>query len=188
MLTVAATGRAWPKYRRTQELFNEQNHLPTFYKAQALPMLTLSLLHWHTACLITPRRKGFRTQQGVILVPVGPRRPGHLDTRSILLGVGERAAGRGQNHLQPSALLSPVGPSLVGNERWPPQPRFRVKEKIKGLRKHQVLSYDSIRQLFQNILDLVFIVEHTYQGKVLHTQLQIIFGKKAVKKIKLQLL
>lgn len=53
----------------------------------------------------------------------------------------------------------------------------------------QVLSYNSIGQLFQNILDLVFIVEHTYQGKVLHTQLQIIFGKKAVKKkIKLQLL
>lgn len=80
--------------------------------------------------------------------------------------------------------------SLVGNELWPPQPRFKVKKKIRGLRKHQrqILSYNSIRQLFQNILDLVFIVEHTYQGKVLHTQLQIIFGKKAVKKIKLQLL
>lgn len=80
--------------------------------------------------------------------------------------------------------------SLVGNELWPPQPGFKVKKKIRGLRKHQrqILSYNSIRQLFQNILDLVFIVEHTYQGKVLHTQLQIIFGKKAVKKIKLQLL
>lgn len=42
---------------------------------------------------------------------------------------------------------------------------------MKGLRKHQgqALSYDNIRQLFQNILDLVFIVEHTYQGKVLRT-------------------
>lgn len=49
--------------------------------------------------------------------------------------------------------------------------RSEFKEQIKGLRKHQrqALSYDNIRQVFQNILDLVFIVEHTYQGKVLHT-------------------
>lgn len=77
----------------------------------------------------------------------------------------------------------------MGNELCLPNPCSKFK-KVKGLRKHQrqALSYNNIRQLFQNILDLVFIVEHTYQGKVLHTQLQIIFGKKAVKKIKLQLL
>lgn len=36
----------------------------------------------------------------------------------------------------------------------------------------------------QNILDLVFTVDHTYQDMVKHTQLQIIFlgGKKAMKK------
>lgn len=62
------------------------------------------------------------------------------------------------------------------------QPVWSLKRK--RLRKHQrqTLSYDSIRQLFQNILDLVFIVEHMYEGKVLHTQLQIILWGKAVKK------
>jgi len=33
-------------------------------------------------------------------------------------------------------------------------------------------------------LDLFFIVEHTSHGEVLHIQLQIIFGKKAIKKTK----
>lgn len=34
---------------------------------------------------------------------------------------------------------------------------------------------------FLKKFDLVFSVEHTGQGKVLHTQLQVIFGEKAVK-------
>lgn len=77
-------------------------------------------------------------------------------------------------------LWGPGGPCTLL-----PQTLFKVN-KIKGLRRHQrqAFSYDSIRQLFQNILDLVFIVEHTYQGKVLHTQLQIIFWEKSCKKNK----
>lgn len=182
--------RAWPEHSRNSRIcLTSKTTCLSFTKARlSLPLFTLSLLHWHTPYLITPRGKGFKIQQGMILAPAGPRHPGHLDTWSILLGVGESTVSRGQVHHRPSALLSPVR-TWMGKGLWPPQPGFRVK-KIRGLRKHQrqILSFNSIRQLFQNILDLVFIVEHTYQGKVLHTQLQIIFGKKAVRKINLQLL
>lgn len=107
---------------------------------------------------------------------------------SILLGVGEKAEGKSTFSSQPYVRdwSSPLEPWCAINSAHH-QPHSEFKEKIKGLRKHQkqALFYDSIRQLFQNILDLVFIVKHTYQGKVLHTQLQIILGKKkAVKKKK----
>lgn len=96
-------------------MLNEQNHLPIFYKGQALPAFAHpvppSLVHSlydHT------RGKGFKIQQGMILAPAGPRHPRHLDTWSILLGVGESTAGRGRVHLRPSALLPPMRTS-VGN-------------------------------------------------------------------------
>lgn len=107
--------------------------------------------------------------------------------KSILLGVGEKAEGKSSFSPQPCQRLVVSSGALLGNELCPPPtPCSEFKEKITGLRKHQrqALFYDSIRQLFQNILDLVFIVEHTYQGKVLHTQLQIILGGKSCKKKK----
>ena len=66
----------------------------------------------------------------------------------------------------------------MGNGLCPPTP-FRVSGQNKGIKEErQILSYNSIRQLFQNILDLVFIVEHTYQGKVLHIHYKSFLGKK----------
>ena len=54
------------------------------------------------------------------------------------------------------------------------------------LGKNAVISLGLELCLFQHlkILDLVFIVEHTYQGKVLHTQLQSILGEKKLLKKK----
>lgn len=46
---------------------------------------------------------------------------------------------------------------------------LRSKSREEGGTKGKPSLTINIRQLFQNILDLVFIVEHTYQGKVLHT-------------------
>lgn len=149
----------------------------------------LPLLHRHMASLITPRKGGSQNSAGFdpgSCGPTAPWAPGHVVyMKSILLGVGEKAEGKSSFSPQPCRRLVVSSEPLVGNELCPPPtPCSEFKEKIKGLRKHQrqALFYDSIRQLFQNILDLVFIVEHTYQGKVLHTQLQIILEGKSCKK------
>ena len=150
----------------------------------------LFLLHWPAASLITPKDRHLQlSRAGSRLLLVHGAHNEHPDTwvtKSILTAVRERQWASRSSALGQQLLTS--SGVLVGNGLCRPTP-FRVSGQNKGIKEErQILSYNSIRQLFQNILDLVFIVEHTYQGKVLHTQLQIIFGKKAVKKIQLQLL
>ena len=156
----------------------------------SLPLLMLFLLHWPAVSLITPKDRHLQlSSAGCWLLWAHGAHDRHLDTwvtKSILTAIRERQ-WVSQSSALGQQLLTSSG-ALVGKGFCPPTP-FRVSGQNKGIKEErQILSYNNIRQLFQNILDLVFIVEHTYQGKVLHTQLQIIFGKKAVKKIKLQLL
>lgn len=103
--------------------------------------------------------------------PCGPAR-GHAVCEIHAPGVREKAAGRRQAHLQPSACVSDW--SLRSPSGQCPLPTLnplslRSKSREVGGTKGKPSLTINIRQLFQNILDLVFIVEHTYQGKVLHT-------------------
>lgn len=99
----------------------------------------------------------------------------HADTRFVksMLPEHERrqqAGGRPTFSPQPCvsdwSLRSPSGQCALPT----PNPlSLRSKSREEGGTKGKPSLTINIRQLFQNILDLVFIVEHTYQGKVLHT-------------------